>query len=106
MIAKIVPRSQFLLAEKKTGIPLQKLIDHIYDEELKGNVKKLPATERSLFLKGFYNELPKEKCEEIINESKKVEEFKLERLTELRGLCSSENTESYIAEILGVPYNG
>lgn len=106
MLEKIKSRNQFLIAEKKTGIPLQKLIDHIYDEELKGNVKKLPATERTLFLKGFNNELPEEKCEEILNESKDVEEFKLERLNELKGLCSSENTESYIAEILGVPYNG
>lgn len=105
MIAKIKPRNQFLLAERKTGIPLQSLINHIYEEELKGNVKKLPATERTLFLKGFYNELPKEKCEKIINESREVEKFKLERLGELKGLCSSENTEVYIAEILGVPYN-
>lgn len=105
MIAKIKPRNQFLLAEKKTGIPLQKLIDHIYDEELIGNVKKLPATERTLFLKGYYDELPQDKCNVIISESKEVEKFKLERLNELKWLCNADNTELYIAEILGVPYN-
>jgi len=105
MLLKIKPRNQFLLAEKKTGIPLQKLIDHIYEEELKGNVKKLPATERTLFLKGKYNELPLDTCEQIINDSMKVEEFKLERLKELKELCKIGDKDRYIAQILGVPYN-
>ncbi len=104
VLTKIKPRNQFLLAEKRTGIPLQKLIDHVFAEELKGNVRTLPATERTLFLKGYHNSLPQDKCEEIINESLEVEKFKLERLSELKGLCSAMYLDAYIGDILGVPY--
>lgn len=105
MLSKIKPRNQFLLAERRMKIPLQKLIDHIYEEELKGNVKKLPASERTLFLKGKYNDLPVEICDQILNESKQVEQYRLERLRELKELCKKEDKEMYIAQVLGVPYN-
>jgi ATP-dependent DNA helicase RecQ len=104
VVSKVKPRNQFLLAEKRTGIPLQKLIDHIYNEELKGNVKTLPATERTLFLIGRYDSLPQDKCDEIIIESINVEQFKIKRLSELKGMCSTEDINEYIADILGVPY--
>ncbi|MEH6957588.1 RecQ family ATP-dependent DNA helicase [Neobacillus drentensis] len=104
MLKKIYPRNQFLIAEKRTGISLGRLIDHIYEQELKGNIKTLPATERTLFLRGFYDQLPDQKYEEIINESLEVQTFKLDRLGELKTLCLVGDKFTYIAQILDVPY--
>lgn len=104
MVDKIKPRNQFLLAEKKSGKTLQEIIDYVYEQELKGNVSKLPATERTLFLLSHYDELPGDIVQEILQESMRVEEFKLEQLAELRALCNINNKNKYIADILGVPY--
>jgi ATP-dependent DNA helicase RecQ len=103
MLEKLMGRDQFLIAEKRTGISLQSLIDHIYEQELIGNVKVLPATERTLFLMGQYDSLPEDISNEIFNESTNVEQFKLERLGELKQLCLSDNYNNYIANVLGVP---
>jgi hypothetical protein len=80
------------------------LIDHVYEQELLGNVDKLPATARTLFLLSHYNELPEDIAIAILDESKQVEEFKRERLIELRKLCGTLSYNEYIASVLGVPY--
>lgn len=105
MVDKLKSRDQFLLAEKRTGKSLQELIDHVYEQELAGNIQKLPATSRSLFLVSHYDELPEIIVKDILEESKQVEAFKLDRLAELRTLCDTPGYNEYIASILGVPYH-
>ncbi|WNR45109.1 hypothetical protein [Paenibacillus roseipurpureus] len=92
------------MAEKRTGKSLQELIDHVYEQELAGNIQKLPATERTLLLHSNYDELPMDVAKDILEESKRVEEFKLMRLGGLRKLCDNPGYNEYIANILGVPY--
>lgn len=99
-------RNQFIIAEKKLGKSLQELIDHVYEQELIGNVDILPAKDRLLFLKSNYDILTEDKIGSILLESKSIELFKLNQLKELRGLCDLklEDICKYIADILKVPY--
>lgn len=104
ILQQIGKRNQFLIAEKKTGISVEELVDYIYDQEISGNVDKMPARKRILFLKSNYDELPKGINLKIIQESKRVEAFKLRQLQELHDLCKSEKEPAeYIAEVLNVP---
>ncbi len=105
VLNKIGNRNQFIIAEAKTGIKIEKLIQHVYEQELKGNVKKLPATERKLFLESNFDELPLDLADNIMRESESVEEFKLARIKELKDLCIEKDPHMYIAKILNVPYN-
>lgn len=99
-------RNQFIIAEKKSGIPMQELIDHVYQEELKGNIDKLPAKDRLLFLYSYVDSLPDETINKIVEDSKRIEEFKLLRLKELQYLCETPGLDphQYIADVLKVPY--
>jgi hypothetical protein len=97
-------RNQYFIAESRTGMLLNQIIDHVYEQELCGNIKTLPATERILFVESFYDELAKEDMEKILEESKSVEAFKLAQLKELENLCTYANPYMYIAKVLGVPY--
>lgn len=104
VLNKIGRRNQFIIAERKTGITVEALIKHVYEQELLGNVDKLPATQRILFLESFTNKLEEEKIDKIIEESKTVEEFKLAQLHDFKGLCLTQDSHKYIAQILNVPY--
>lgn len=104
VLNKIGSRNQFIIAEARTGVKIEELIHHVYEQEIKGNVKKLPATERKLFLESNFDELPLDKAEQIIRESESVGEFKLAKIKELKGLCIAKDPHMYIAKILDVPY--
>lgn len=105
VINQLGNRNQFLLAEKKTGISISELIDHVYEQELIGNITKLPATNRLLFLKSNYDQVPDTILQNIIDEGKKVETFKLYQLQQMLDLCKLENNliNDFIAKTLGVP---
>lgn len=105
VLQQIGNRNQFIIAEKKTGINLEELIDHVYEQELIGNIDKLPATDRIIFLESNFDSINEEVVDAMIIESKKVEAFKLAQLQQLQELCAcdSNNAHNYIANILGVP---
>ncbi len=104
LLIKLGKRNQFLIAEKKSGVPLEQLIDHVYEQEMAGNVQKLPATKRILFLQSNYDSLPEDKIVKILEESQAVQSFKRENLEKLRGLCKCDNPGKYIANILNVSH--
>lgn len=104
VLKKIDGRNQFMIAERKTGIPIENLIDHVYEQEIAGNIEKLPATQRMLFLQSNYDALPSDKADLIITESQAVQDFKIVNLNKLKELCKCENPKKFIADVLKVPY--
>lgn len=95
-------RNSFILASKKINMPLQDIIQHIYQEELKGNIDKIPAEEKQLFIKLNYSELPPTIANKIISESKDVTKYKLSLLSNLKELTFTTNKEEYIAGVLDI----
>ncbi|MFW6015638.1 MAG: RecQ family ATP-dependent DNA helicase [bacterium] len=104
VLHKLRVRNQFLLAERLTGIALEELIDHVYKEELKGNIEKLPARKRILFIEKQKDSLDKYVITKILEESKEVEEFKISQLEQLYKLVTSDDPSKHIARVLDVPY--
>lgn len=102
LVKKLGGRNQFLMAERKTGISIEQLIDHVYEQEIADNIKKLPATKRVLFLESNYDSLPEDKMDKIIKESQAVLSFKLDNLEKLKKLVKCANPENYIADVLKV----
>ncbi|MDD4835253.1 MAG: RecQ family ATP-dependent DNA helicase [Lutispora sp.] len=98
-------RNSYTTVEKKLGYRIQDMIDHIYEQELNGNIKKMPATERLLFLSINHSDLPDGIKQNIIDESLRIERNKIASLDKLRELCDVKDKEKFIAEQLGVPYN-
>lgn len=98
-------RNNYLLAERKSGFSIEEIINHLYEQELAGNIVKLPAMDRQRIIQCHVNTISKEQIENILNENKLVQEEKTARLCELRQLCEAIDKSAFIAEILGVPYN-
>lgn len=94
-------RKSFQYAIAK-GFDVVEIISHIYDQELSGNVKKLPATERTLFLKAHPEGLTGSIIDAILAESKAVRMFKQDRLKEFRLLCEHKQPSVWISQVLGV----
>ncbi len=97
-------RNSYTYAEKKTGIKIQEIINHLYEEEFKGNIDKIPAMEKLIMIKVNSDVIPEEVKEAILKESKEIEKHKISMLGMLKELCTEENKEKFIAERLGVPY--
>jgi ATP-dependent DNA helicase RecQ len=106
LLYKLEGRNQFTVAERRTGKTIQQMIDHVYEQEMAGNLLSLPEKNRLLFLHPYFDDVPESKLTDMISESESVEAFKLDQLHQLRGLCdcNNNNAHKYIAEILGIPY--
>lgn len=90
----------FIYASTQTGISIKEIINHLYEQEYIGNIKKLPAISRQLFFKSNYDNLPQKLMNEIIKEANDFVDFRVEQLEELRALFSSSNPNEYIKGIL------
>jgi len=98
-------RNNYLVAAKKSGYSLQQIINHVYEQELAGNIEKLPATERQLIIEAHYDSLSEEQIDLFLKENAEIQKVKKARLDELMQLCTSSDKQLYIAKVLGVPYS-
>lgn len=97
-------RKNYLIASKRSGLSLQQIINHVYEQELRGNISKLPATERQLIIEAHRESLSDGELDMFVKENMEVQKMKKARLDELQQLCTSADPHVYIAQILGVPY--
>lgn len=98
-------RNNYLVAERNSGFPIQEIINHIYEQELAGNIIKMPAMEKQRVIQSHVDSLSKEIIEQILDENELVQQEKRAKLEELRQLCDAADKHKFIANILGVPYN-
>lgn len=90
----------FVLASIRTGVPIEEIINHIYEQEFVGNIKKLPAISRQLLFKCNVNKLETEIVDKIISEINSFVDFRLKQYDEFIGLFTAENPYEYIRSFL------
>lgn len=90
----------FVYAADQTGIDVKEIINHIYEQEYIGNIKKLPAISRQLFFKCNVNNLEEGIANEIISEINSFVDFRLKQYDEFVGLFSTDNPNEYIRTFL------
>ena len=100
IIDSIDDLDSFVYASMVTGISIEDIIKHIYEQEFIGNIKKLPAISRQLFLKVNVNSLEKDISEQIISEINSFVDFRLKHYDEFIGLFTSNNPYEYIRSFL------
>ncbi len=90
----------FIHASNHSGIKIEGIIKHLYEQEFSGNIEKLPARSRQLFFKSNYNTLPKKTVNKIIREANMFVDFRVNQLEELHELFSHSKPNDYIKKIL------
>lgn len=85
---------------KTLGISLSDVINHLYEEDLKGNIKKLPATKKDIYFELLVTELDASIAEKIVSEINAEIEFRVSQLDELKELFSSEDFEEKLKSTL------
>lgn len=85
---------------KTLGISLSDVISHLYEEDLKGNIKKLPATKKDIYFELLVTELDTSIAEKIVSEINAEIEFRVSQLDELKELFSSEDFEEKLKSTL------
>lgn len=90
----------FNYVSRDLGIPITKIIEHLYEQDLAGNIKKLPAMKKDVYFEILVMQLERNIAEKIIKEINDEIDFKLERLEELKGLFMCHNPAERINELL------
>ncbi|MFA5805418.1 MAG: RecQ family ATP-dependent DNA helicase [Melioribacteraceae bacterium] len=100
IISSIDDIDSFVLASTNTGVKIEEIIQHVFEQEFIGNIKKLPAVSRQLFFKCNVNELQKEIANKIIEEINSFVDFRLTQYDEFIELFSSNTPNEYICSFL------
>lgn len=91
--------NSLIIASKKLKTEVQDLINYIYSQDLAGNIEYLPAMEKKLFIKTYFDDIPADKVEEIILDNDKRIDYQLERFHELVNLIKSPDPYVYLRNV-------
>jgi ATP-dependent DNA helicase RecQ len=90
----------YIWASQQTGITIPQIIDHLYDQELLGNIKKLPATRRDLFFEVQKDEIEPSVLDRIVAELNITVDNRINDLNDLKSLFKSSDPEGVIKQLL------
>ncbi len=90
----------FIYVSHQLDIPITKIIAHLYEQDLKGNIKKIPAIKRDLYFEILILNLTEDICERIIKEINFHIDYRIKQLDDLRELFLSGNYEINLNEAL------
>ena len=90
----------FNYVSKDLGISISTIVQHLYEQDLAGNIKKLPAMKKDVYFEVLIIRLEKSLSEKIIDEINAEIAFKIERLNELKELFNCSNPTERITELL------
>lgn len=90
----------FNYVSKDLGISISNIVEHLYEQDLVGNIKKLPAMKKDVYFEVLIIRLEESLSEKIIDEINAEIAFKIERLNELRELFNCSNPTERITELL------
>ena len=85
---------------RELDVSISEIINHLYEQDLQGNIEKLPAMKKDIFFELLTLNLDDAICENIVEEINDEIDFRISQLDELRKLFSSENYLEKINEIL------
>ncbi len=85
---------------------LQAVIDWVWQQELKGNIKELDPDGKKIFYRSNYNSLPLSKVFALAEEAEKITQFRIEQINLLYQLVrSKDQSNDFIQKLLGPPLN-
>lgn len=90
----------FNFVSKLLIISIPEIIEHLYEQDLIGNIKKLPAMKRDVYFEILVLKMEESLKERIVKEINKEIDFKIERLLELKNLFTCDNSIEHITKLL------
>lgn len=90
----------FGYVSKDIGIPITSIIDHLYEQDLIGNIKRLPAMKRDVYFELLALKLVDNIAEKIVQEINLEVDFKIARLDEMKELFICDNTTERLIKLL------
>ena len=81
----------FGYVSKALNVSLDEIINHLYEQDLKKNIKKLPATKRDIYFEVLSLEISDQIAESIVTEINDGVDFRIAQLNELKTLFLSDN---------------
>ena len=85
---------------KSMGISFSEISEHLFEQDLKNNIKKIPASKRDIYFQVNTLELVEEVAEKIADEINKNVDFRIKQLHELKELFLSDNPTKMLKEAL------
>ncbi len=90
----------FSYVSRILDIPILDIIYYLYEQDLKGNIEKLPAMKKDIFFELLIMELDESICKKIVDEINNEIDFRITQLNELQDLFSSNNHEEKLYSVL------
>ena len=90
----------FGYVSQSLDISITAIINHLYEQDLQGNILKLPAMKKDVFFELLSLELDDKTCESIINEINQEIDFRISQLDDLHKLFSSKDPMAKLTETL------
>jgi len=82
------------------NITIDEIIRHLYEEDLKGNIKKLPAMKKDVFFELQSLELNHNTVQKIVEELNEEVDFRVARLDELQAFFNCDNKAEMLRNLL------
>lgn len=90
----------FGYASRDIGVSIIDIITHLYEQDLIGNIKKLPAMKRDVYFELLALKLEDDLAEIIVEELNAEVDFKIARLNELKELFVCDNKKEKLIQLL------
>lgn len=90
----------FSYVSEELGISLQEIIDHLYEQDLKNNIKKLPAMQKDIFFEILSLELPENVIIQIAREINEDIDYRIQQLDSLRELFEGKDINEILTKCL------
>ncbi len=90
----------FSYVSEELGINLQEIIDHLYEQDLKNNIKKLPAMQKDMFFEILSLELADNVVAQIANEINENIDYRIKQLNSLRELFEGKDIHEILMKSL------
>lgn len=90
----------FGFVSQELGIPVTEIITHLYEQDLKGNIKKLPAMKKDIYFELLKIDIDQLLLETIVKEINAEVDFRMDRLFELKELFTCENKVEKLTQFL------
>lgn len=90
----------FVYASIELGILLNDIIDHLFEQDFKSNIKKLPAMKKDIFFEMLMTEIDENIVQSIVDEINQEVNFRVARLNELWELFACDNKEEMLIRLL------
>jgi len=90
----------FVYASKELGISLNDIINHLFEQDLINNIKKLPAMKKDIFFEMLMTEIKEDIAQTIVDEINQEVNFRVARLNELWELFACDNKEEMLTRLL------